>query len=391
MIIRAFITHKQAELFADCQDRFGVNSDTKSIAVSDGMGSTWQQKIWAQILVSYFNHSNDWLPTHDSIKPLCNTWREEVSSFIGKLKEKNAPPNIIFRNERCLAEGRSAGATFVGIRFNDNEWNGSVLGDSCLIEWNGIEAKFHTSQDVEAFDSYPDYFDSDETKEGKGTPKTISGHLDAGSYLLFVSDPFSDFLLEHNKHGDISDYVQKLLGVSSHDDYETLVEDWRKAGMHNDDTTLVVVEPDDSDEFSIDANVLDDINKLIDEEKKLIEESKKEDSDQIPTSVSNELPEDEVIEITTEKPEAISVGQMELPSPNDSSNNENINKLVVIEKKLEESPVDEDYFQVEFLSEYKKALQKKHSFLGNIKFTWTQKAISETIKVMFKKYSINIK
>ena len=70
MKIKAFITHKEAELFADCQDRFGINQDTKSISVSDGMGSTWQQKIWAQILVDTFINSTEWQPTIESIKPL---------------------------------------------------------------------------------------------------------------------------------------------------------------------------------------------------------------------------------------------------------------------------------------------------------------------------------
>ena len=40
MKIRAFITHKKTEHFQDCQDRFCVNADTKSAAVSDGMSQS---------------------------------------------------------------------------------------------------------------------------------------------------------------------------------------------------------------------------------------------------------------------------------------------------------------------------------------------------------------
>lgn len=261
MKIGAFITHKFAENYADCQDRFGVNEDTKSIAVSDGMGSTWQQKIWAQILVDAFTESRDWYPNKNTIVPLCAIWRQKVVAFIQNMKDANVPEHRIYRNERSLIEGRSAGATFVGIRFNGNKWNGSVLGDSCLIEWNGKEAKFHTSQDVEAFDSYPDYFDSDASKEGKGMPKDINGVLPVGEFLFLVSDPFSEFLLQHSKTGDIAQYIQQLLALSSHDDFEALVDDWRKEGMHNDDTTLVIVENDDSNDFS--SVVLDDLELLI--------------------------------------------------------------------------------------------------------------------------------
>jgi serine/threonine protein phosphatase PrpC len=370
MKIRAYITHKVKEGFVDCQDRYSINPDTKSIAVSDGMSQSWQQKIWAKLLVSTFTNSKDWELNNDSVKPLCSQWREEVVKLIQQLKETGAPENIIYRNERNLAEGKSAGATFVGIRFDGNKWKGTVLGDSCLIEWNGKNATIYTSQDVDAFDSHPDYFDSDELKQGKGTPKIISGILDKGGYLFLVSDPFSDFLFEHKKQNDVAIYIQQLLKLSSHEEFENLVDDWRKAGMHNDDTTLVIVEPDDSVEFSLDANTLDDIYKLIDEEKKLIEEKKKEETaEQIPALVSNESTEGETENVSEKEDNqgSTSVKQMELPT------------------------VDEEVFLVDFLSEYKKTLQKKHSVLENLKFKWTQKAISETIKVMFEKYSINIK
>ena len=391
MITRAFITHKLAENFADCQDRFGVNIDTKSIAVSDGMGSTWQQKIWANILVATFKESNDWLPTHDAIKPLCSIWREEVTSYIEKLKEKNAPPNIIFRNERSLAEGRSAGATFVGIRFNGNEWNGSVLGDSCLIEWNGIDAKFHTSQEVDSFDSYPDYFDSDETKEGKGTPKNISGKLDSGSYLFLVSDPFSDFLLEHNKQGDIADYIKKLLDISSHDDFETLVEDWRKAGMHNDDTTLVIVKNDGSDNFS--TLEIDDINVLIEKEKE-IQKSKEvepelEEEKEIEAESEGEKEETEIgIESEENVPtEKARQDVEECPSP---SNEQNILPQLV----------DSEIFVEEFLTEYKNALEGRctgksqkviKKFFGKLQYKTTQTAAKEALRTILDKYVIYAK
>lgn len=369
MKIRAYITHKVKEEFVDCQDRYSINPKTKSIAVSDGMSQSWQQKIWAQLLVSTYTNNKDWIPTSDSVKPLCSQWREEVVNLIQQLKETGAPENIIYRNERNLAEGKSAGATFVGIRFNENEWSGYVLGDSCLMEWDGKDLTIYTSQQVEAFDSHPDYFDSNELNQGKGTPKDISGTLEKGGYLLLVSDPFSDFLFEHNKQGDVAVYMQKLLELSSHEEFEKLVDEWRKVGMHNDDTTLVIIEPDDSDEFSIEKDRYDDINKLIDEEKKQIEEDKKKEvAEQISTSVPNELTEGETADIAKkdEKQESVSA-------------------------ELKESSVDEEVFMADFFCEYKKAMKKDHNILGNIKPNRIKKAIWEAIKVMFEKYSINLK
>lgn len=354
MVIRAFITHKQAEQFADCQDRFGVAPDTKSIAVSDGMGSTWQQKIWAQLLVDTYAESIDWCPSKETIKPLCQAWRTKVADFIQNLKDTNAPENMIYRNERNLVAGRSAGATFVGIRFKGNEWNGTVLGDSCLIEWEGKEAKFYTSQDTEAFDSYPDYFDSSPLKEGKGTPKLIKGLLKDGTILFLVSDPFSDFLLEHSKQGDIGLYVQQLLSIASHDEFEALVCKWRKEGMHNDDTTLVIVENDNSEDITI--NHIDDIATMIEKEKRLqnsdSEETEEERTPQkLPMSEKGEIAEN----------------------------------FVVIRR-------NEKDFVHEFLTEYKRCLQKRFpKQLQKLKYKWTRKAVEETLNLLFDRYSITKK
>ena len=351
MNIRAFITHKQAELFADCQDRFGVNPDTKSIAVSDGMGSTWQQKIWAQLLVDTFIESTDWSPSTGAIKPLCQLWRAKVTDFILHLKDTNAPENMIYRNERNLAEGRSAGATFVGIRFHGKEWNGSVLGDSCLIEWDGNEVKFNTSQDSETFDSYPDYFDSDASKEGKGIPKPIEGVLTEGKYLMLVSDPFSEFLLEHSKQGNIAKYIQQLLSLVSHDDFEKLVCEWRKEGMHNDDTTLVIVENDDSDILK--NTHLDNLVEMVEDEK-----------------ITHNSVNDEREDITPSQEHPF---QKEV---------EDVENFVVV-------PNYEKAFINEFQAEYQRCLQRKFpKQMGRLKYKWTQKAVEEALNALFERYSV---
>ena len=354
MIIRAFITHKQAEQFADCQDRFGVNPDTKSIAVSDGMGSTWQQKIWAQLLVDTYIESTDWCPSKETIKPLCQTWRTKVADFIQNLKDTNAPENMIYRNERNLAEGRSAGATFVGIRFDGSKWSGEVLGDSCLMEWDGNEAKFNTSQDTDAFDSYPDYFDSNPLKDGKGTPKPIEGTLKDDTILFLVSDPFSEFMLEHSKQGEIAKYVQQLLSLASHDDFEALVDEWRKEGMHNDDTTLVIVESDNAEALTI--TYADNIAEMVEKEK--------------------------TFEDTLNQ-----VKEVAQTSPKDSSQNdiEVAENFIVVQNA-------EKAFADEFLTEYQRCLNKKFpKQMGKLKYKWTQKAVEETLNLLFERYSITKK
>lgn len=365
MKIKAFITHKINELFADCQDRFALNSDTKSIAVSDGMGSTWQQKIWAQLLVDEFVKNTEWQPNIETIKPLCVSWRKRVVDFIENQKLNGAPEHLIFRNERNLLNGISAGATFVGIRFDGQQWYGSVLGDSCLIEWDGNDAKFHTSkelQELDVFDSFPDYFDSNPTKEGRGTPKPIKGGLSEGKYLLMVSDPFSDFLWEHRKLKEIDEYIKQLLTISSHEDFERLVDDWRQHGMHNDDTTLVIIEYDGSD--SIVPIYQDDIESL-----KKIEKETLDAKAQAEIVETKEMePEDALSQDSTNFVENDSI-------PSSLSDDENqVEKHVAIEDRKSSHPQKENENEINPHNIPESSLVGPHEF----------------IQVFIKQYRINL-
>lgn len=268
MKVRAFITHKKAEHFQDCQDRFSVNRDTKSVAVSDGMSQSIFQKIWAEILVDAYTKSREWLPSnepdHSTVKTiLSEMWKNSVQNRITEMQKEGKRTYLA---ERMLVEGKAAGATLVGARFDGCKWYGDVLGDSCLIEIKNSEIeRICTSQEGDAFDSHPDFYDSNPLQQGKGVPKALKGELLPGMALLLVSDPFSDFLIEHKKAGDASRYVDEILAVKSHEDFEALVSKWReKYGMHNDDSTLLIIESDDSDELNILSK--DNIEKLIEED-----------------------------------------------------------------------------------------------------------------------------
>lgn len=276
MLISAFITHKKAERFSDCQDRFSINRDTKSMALSDGMSQSIFQKYWAEILVNTFTATDNWKPNLASVRKLASQWKERVLAIIQEQKENGHPS--AWRAERSIATGYSAGATFLGLRFNGMQWTCEVLGDSCLIlVRDNLIQKIITSEDVTAFNNYPDYYDSNPEKEGKGTLWHDNGTLESGDTLLLVSDPFSDFLLKHKDTDKEAYLVDRLLGVNSHQEFEEVVDEWRNDGMHNDDSTLIIIKQGNGDSFEIVK--CDEIDKLIEaEEKKEKEEKEKQKS-----------------------------------------------------------------------------------------------------------------
>ena len=267
MKISAFITHKKSERYSDCQDRFSVNKDTKSIAVSDGMSQSYQQKIWAGLLADSFTtgYLSDF--TEANLDPLREEWQKRVLAFIENLKKIPGQEYLVRMNINSVAQRKSAAATLLGVRFNGYKWEGDVLGDSCLIELDDKNAvmAIYSSQNKE-FDNYPDFFDSTTVRlKQKGEVRHISGELKAGHKMLLVSDPFSD-IIQDFKNGKIELNIDELLNIKTHEEFCSLVERWRtEKGMTNDDSTLVIVTHDSSEDFNIVQ--LDDINVFIAAEK----------------------------------------------------------------------------------------------------------------------------
>lgn len=274
MLVSAFITHKKAERYADCQDRFSVNPDTKSIAVSDGMSQSIFQKYWADILVRRYTSDKDWTPDLESVRKLSDQWKDKVNQYLENEKQAGRNP---WRAESSLKMGLSAGATIVGIRYkNRNELTCHVLGDSCLIHIreNKIQDIISSEKDVKSFDNYPDYYDSNPKNNGKGELRTETVNLNPNDIILLVSDPFSDFLLKKRGTKEESDLVKHLANVKTHNNFELIVAEWRNKGMHNDDSTLVIIKTDEADDLKLSDNNVDKIEDLIEKEKEEVYDSK---------------------------------------------------------------------------------------------------------------------
>ena len=257
MKIRSFITHKLGEQYSDCQDRFSISEDNHAIAVSDGMSQSIFPQFWAEILSDYYvqnGHCSD-----DDRKNLCSEWLERVLAF--KMEEE-AKGRDLWRLQNHLIEKKGAGATLCGIVFeNEKKWHGDVLGDSCIIEVDlKGEAPLHFfSSEEKPFDSYPDYYDSFPEKQGRGEITSVEGEISEEKSLLLVTDAFSDYFYRHPESG--SEWIKKVFELTTHDDFCSLIDEWRQNGLHDDDSTLCIIEFDGV----LDFNVLhaDDIKSLI--------------------------------------------------------------------------------------------------------------------------------
>ena len=128
MKIRGFITHKLSESFSDCQDRFRVNPDTKSIALSDGMSQSFLQAIWADLLCKEFTDSETWVPSDDdALRNIREEWTRKCSEHLQDQEKAGNPHSYLIRN--AIRNNASAGATFLGVRLGTNKLEYCVLGD----------------------------------------------------------------------------------------------------------------------------------------------------------------------------------------------------------------------------------------------------------------------
>ena len=239
MVIKAFIYHKRAEKYCDCQDCFGINAQNNRIAVSDGMSQLIFPQWWAKILVNNYLE-NGHIP--QDISPLQEKWQQMLLTEIER-REKEAltsPQKNPWRLKNSLAEKSGAGATICGLSMGNNKWTCECLGDSCVITINqDYTLNIYTTQ-VGEFGNHPDYFDSFRTGKGKPVKKVVNRDVLA---ILMVTDPFAElFQLNENNRDFIKSRLEEIQNLSTHDSFVKLVEKWREEfGMHNDDSTLVLI------------------------------------------------------------------------------------------------------------------------------------------------------
>ena len=260
MKIKGFITHKQAEFYSDCADYFAVNRESRKIAVSDGISQSFSPSEWSRILVKSFIEEK-WTPGQD-LKPLQSQWLTEVRKNLEKLQEQGS---VTYMMENMLDERESAGATFCGLSFDNGcKWTCNVLGDSALIKLAGNSIEILSSQEG-PFNNRPDYFDS-YASQSIGEIKAFHGELQNGDVLFVVPDPFSELFQKSLENKTEKQIVEKLLAVENQEDFCRIVESLRtNYEMHNDDSTLLIVEYDGTKDFNIEQTAI--LDELIENER----------------------------------------------------------------------------------------------------------------------------
>jgi len=256
---------KIKEKYSDCQDSYSLSTESSRVAISDGATQSFYSGLWSQILCSLYcswpkliSHS-EWTEWNDVARA---RWIEEVNRKLGELKESGKPSWIECLNGIKIK--KDAFATFIGISLDDSYLHGICIGDSCAMlvritkedpkKENCCEAPsiirifpglWHHSFDSRTsglssynsdFHHLPEFFD-------------IPVPVEKSDYrILLMTDALAHFVIDMEEKG--MSILSSLLSLSTQEEFAQYVDECRKTGLANDDTTLVVVEITDTADSS---------------------------------------------------------------------------------------------------------------------------------------------
>ena len=267
--LRGFITHKEAEKYADCADNYAYSITNHRFAISDGVTKSFFPKIWSRILVDKFVALQG--ATDLSIEDCQSEWLQQVTKIA-------TSPDVMWYTNNAFIQRKSGLATLVTLRFDKNMWYAKALGDSFLFfvpkgknnfkDWVCLSSK----PEPIAFDSYPDYYSSREEKNG--IEKEITGKLEAGKFYL-MTDALSEWLI--NEKGNALKEIETWVNQNV---FEQRITDLRNKGLlNNDDSSILIIdiEKDGKQELTYKSVSVQNIDNLLENKGK--NEIKKEKMD----------------------------------------------------------------------------------------------------------------
>ncbi|GHU62466.1 hypothetical protein FACS1894123_03460 [Bacteroidia bacterium] len=302
--IRGYITHKEAEKYSDCADRYAVNTGNNRFAIADGVSKSFFPDIWADILV------NNFVALEKDSDLSITKWQAE---WLEKVKEKVTAPDVKWYTKNAFIKQEPGLATFVGLRFENGRWFAKALGDSFLFfvpkESVGFDdwIKLSSKPEPVVFDSFPDYFSSRNKQHGE--TQTKNENLVAGTFYL-MTDALSEWIF-NQKEKAIEEIEEKW---HSQEEFERSVTELRSLNvLNNDDSAILIIEVEDDGnvELVYKKDDIQNLSKLIEIEKseeEVVAENKKESFvDEVKTEIANKETESKVLSNDEDNQETVEV------------------------------------------------------------------------------------
>jgi len=208
---------------------------------------------WSRLLVEQFCFD-----TSDLNLTLFETknWQDWLIPIQGKwsasIQEKvSQRPGIAYVHlKNSLLSNEPAASTFTGIQIRSNgegnfEWQGMVIGDSCLFHFRDNKVKSYLVKSSLDFNYHPEHFSS--VQSGKNhQPTFISGTFEAGDVFLLATDALAKWIFNQYERGNItwSKTWESLMNLRNWEDLYAFVANARENienPMDDDDVALIIL------------------------------------------------------------------------------------------------------------------------------------------------------
>ena len=240
--VKSFITHKESETSADCEDAHAENGNIGRYAIADGTSQSFFPKQWAELLVNHFCETTALSLDRENWKewliPIQQEWYEQVEKRVNKLKH-------FYLTDRFNA-GESAASTFVGLEVDKTkkEWKALIIGDSCLCHIRGSQLlKSYPIEDSEAFTELTEVFASF-AADNHIAPEVVGDKVNPGDTLILATDALAKWITEYKEIGKLEDAFTRLNQIETDEQFHQFVDCARVAEdipLEDDDTTLMMI------------------------------------------------------------------------------------------------------------------------------------------------------
>ena len=240
--VKSFITHKESETSADCEDALAENDSIGRYAIADGTSQSFFPKQWAELLVNHFCETTalslDRKNWKEWITPIQQEWYQQVEKRVNKLKR-------FYLSDRFDA-GEAAASTFVGLEIDKEkkEWKAWIIGDSCLFHIRKSQLlKSYLIENSEAFTELTEVCVSF-SEDYHIAPEVVGDKVNSGDMLILATDALAKWVTEYKEIGKLEEALMQLNEIETDDQFYQFVDCTRASEdipLDDDDVTLMII------------------------------------------------------------------------------------------------------------------------------------------------------
>lgn len=240
---------------AECADSVEGDAASRRFAIADGVTRSYFPQFVAQALTREFVEDTEAADGFLSPPAILSTLEKAIAYWDEEcIREENEADEFMKDMLEVRREQMPYGATtFAGLEIGDEEARLVVLGDSCIFfipdDGERMPAMFTSMPSQCAAAGTPQWFSCefgtrphfiDTGGRIVGTPLTDSFPLADGT-ILMMTDALAEWFVNNFRKDNAREIMARLHDISGDDDFRAFVESERALGLHDDDTSMILI------------------------------------------------------------------------------------------------------------------------------------------------------